>query len=187
MKRTIGWIGIVLGVLIALPTAFWFLILDHRDEPWCHKAFYLALRSNESPAVYPNVSGSERSSIQVLTNDVGTHSKDWTQDYRYVPGLQDTDPGDLVLMYFNRPTRWIWHGSHPTRFKEKKWIIIPVDFADGGRGRQGPGEQSEWVSEEIFRQRLHKTLEFIRTNQRPHWETIVAEHTAFLESVGEPP
>ena len=110
----------------------------------------------------------------------------WAKDYNYVPGLRENDPADLVLMYFNRPTRWNWHGHPPTIFKEKAWIIIPVDFDMGVNFRphtgQG-GECSERVSLDEFRSRLRRTLDFVRTNERPNWQTVVAEHSKFLESI----
>ena len=34
-----------------------------------------------------------------------------------------------------------------------------------------------------FKDRLERTLEFLEANNRPHWETVVREHTAFLSSL----
>jgi hypothetical protein len=87
-------------------------------------------------------------------------------------------------MYFNRPTRWTWFAAPPTIFKEKEWIIIPVDFGIGMRPRSiQDGDYSERVSLDEFRSRLRRTLDFVRTNERPNWQTIVAEQTKFLDSI----
>jgi hypothetical protein len=53
----------------------------------------------------------------------------------------------------------------------------------GGRPPSGPGELSERVSLAEFRSRLQRTLDFVRTNERPNWQTIVAEHAKFLDAV----
>src|SRR5581483_10680659 len=89
-------------------------------------------------------------------------------DYRYVAGLRQDDPRDLVLLYLDRPTRWTWHEAHPTIFNKKAWMLIPVDF-EGGGWHAGGGECSDRVSLGEFRSRLRRTLDFIRTNQRPNW------------------
>jgi hypothetical protein len=107
----------------------------------------------------------------------------WATNYRYVPGLREDDPGDLVLLYLDRLTRWTWHGPPPTILKAKAWIVVPVDFTMGFRPPSGGGELSERVSLDEFRSRLRRTLDFVRTNERPHWQTIVAEHTKFLKSI----
>jgi hypothetical protein len=49
------------------------------------------------------------------------------------------------------------------------------------------GEASERVSFEDFRARLTGTLDFLRTNQRPSWQTVVAEHGKFLHSLDRKP
>jgi hypothetical protein len=55
-----------------------------------------------------------------------------------------------------------------------------------GRDREqitGFGEQSQSLTTDQFTNRLIATLNFVRTNNRPHWQAVVKEHTAFLESV----
>lgn len=47
----------------------------------------------------------------------------------------------------------------------------------------GVGEMSERLTTEEFKRRLGETIEFVRTNARPHWQEIVAEQTKFLESM----
>ena len=63
-----------------------------------------------------------------------------------------------MLMYFNRPTRWTWFAAAPpTIFKEKEWIIIPVDFGIGMRPRSiQEGDYSERVSlKDVYKRQAH--------------------------------
>ena len=116
----------------------------------------------------------------------------WNAKYQYIPGLRLGDPGDLVLMYMKRPTRYIWHDHPQTVFRDAMWMTLPLDFADS-RGspsvktvtRPIPdmGENSERLSSEEFRIRLKKTLDFLRENNRPNWQVVVAENEAFLNSI----
>ncbi len=168
---------IALAVLIGTPILYYNFIFDWQGRPFCHKQIMLGLLTwtHDGPTkVLPNVNGTSRDSILAFKEEMaGTN---WAQHYRYVPGLREDDPGDLVLLYLDQPTRWIWHGSPPTVFRKKAWILVRVDFS-------GPGECSERVSTQEFTRRLQGTLDFIRTNERPNWQTIVAEHERFLKSV----
>ena len=194
-KRIILWMVVAPAVLIGLAFGYYYLILDWNGRPTCHKGFMLSFLTvmHESggdiandPRPFPNVKGLSRDSLETIREGMAGHM-DWAKDYNYVPGLREDDPADLVLMYFNRPTRWNWHGSHtPTIFAAKAWIIIPVDFGAGLGSRPhsaNGGECSERVSLTDFRNRLRQTLDFVRTNQRPNWQTVVAEHEKFLESI----
>ena len=114
------------------------------------------------------------------------------RDYNYVPGLQGDDPKDLVLLYFNKLTRWRSHVQDaPTVWTPKSWVVVPADpfaiaYGEIGTGPHqviGYGEQSESLTTEQFTNRLIGTLNFLRTNNRPHWQTVVKEHTAFLQSL----
>ncbi|MBL9171435.1 MAG: hypothetical protein JNN07_27125 [Verrucomicrobiales bacterium] len=139
---------------------------------------------------FPNLGGRSRESMLAISNELGGYIR-WVDDYRYVAGLTSDDPGDLVLLYVSAATRWTWHGQRPpTRFQEKGWIIVPVDFKlleHRDPRRLPPGELSERVPVQEFAQRLRKTLDFLKTNQRPNWRTVVAEHERLLESLGSPP
>ena len=166
------------------------LLFDQEGKPYCHKGFMFGFKRwmsdngmdiNSNTNVFPNIVGSSADSLTAI-HDSMSGQMDWTKDYEYVPGLREDDPGHLVLMYMNRPTRWVWHGMPPTVFKTKAWIIVPVGFGTGRRP-EGPGELSERVSPDRFRERLRETLDFLRTNSRPHWQTVVAEHERFLESL----
>ncbi len=190
-KRVILWIAGTFTILIGLAFGYHHFILDWDGRPVCHSGIMLAFMEamHESgvnfandPKPFPNVKGLSQDSLITIRDGMGGYMG-WARDYNYVPGLREDDPGDLVLMYFNRPTRWTWHAAPPSIFKEKKWIIIPVDFGDGMRPRSGPGEKSERVSFDEFRGRLRRTLDFVRINERPNWQMIVAEHTKFLDSI----
>jgi hypothetical protein len=180
-----------LFVLVALALIYYHFILDWEGRPYCHKQVLSAFKMwmqdngmdiNSDTNPFPNVNGVGKDSLASINEEMNGHM-DWAEGYKYVPGLREGDPGDLVLLYVDRPTRWVWHGPASTIFKKKAWIIVPVDFAMGGRPQSGPGELSERVSLEEFRIRLRRTLDFVRTNERPHWQTVVAEHTKFLGSL----
>jgi len=78
----------------------------------------------------------------------------------------------------------------------KTWIVVPVDAFAGGSFEKaqkrigfGPnqirayGEESQSLTTEQFTNRLIATLDYLRTNNRPHWQTVSKEHTVFLESL----
>jgi len=192
--------GIVVGIMTITGGAIWVHFQYFRDwegRPFCHKQYVTAFgiwADDHGGGWYPNVDGDSRRSLLCLTNEMGAHPRLWADQYNHVPGLKEGDPGHLVLLYVKQPTRWVWHGGFPPRFSEPLgWIVVPVDFKllgdrkpTTGPGKIGMGELSEWVTEREFRRRLSSTLDFLRTNERPHWRAVVAEHTAFLKSLGNP-
>ena len=185
-KQTTVWIAVPFAGLVCVALGYFFLILDWQGRPICHSAVQIGLRlwmNDDKAGMFPNVGGTSRESLASINERMGPTN--WAQHYRYVPGLFQEDPGHLVLMYYDRPTRWTWHGQPPTIFKERAWIIVPVDFAQAGREKKAGqwGECSESIPTAEFKRRLGETLDFVRTNARPNWQTIVAEHTRFLESV----
>lgn len=176
--------GGIVAVLVGLAFGYYYLILDWQGRPFCHKQVYMSFRiwmDDRNTNAFPNVAGAGKNSLGEIREEMVI--MDWADKYKYVPGLREGDPGDLVLMYLDRPTRWTWHGPPPTVFEKKAWIIVPVDFKAGERQQAGPGEMSERVSLDEFRNRLRRTLDFIRTNERPHWQAVVSEHTKFLDSI----
>jgi hypothetical protein len=72
-------------------------------------------------------------------------------------------------------------------------MVVPLDFGnDYGNGESVEratlrGECSERLTLDEFRMRLRKTLDFLRENERPNWQTVVAEHQKFLESLERRP
>lgn len=194
MKRVVKWVAIAAGVLLVVAAATWAHFQFFRDwdgRPFCHKQYFSAFgiwATDQGDGRYPNVAGDSRRSLLGLTNEMGSDPELWADQYNYVPGLKEGDPGHMVLMYVNRPTRWTWHGGLPPRLSEPYgWIIVPVDFKllgnrkpMTGPGKIGSGELSEWITEDEFRRRLTTTLDYLRTNERPHWQAVLTEHMAFL-------
>lgn len=191
----------LIGGLVAILSAiliFWFgilaafyLVMDHQNNPLCHKEALINVQNwldLERTDFLPNIDGKSGQSLIKLNQFNQERAEDWAAKYQYVPGLRRDDPGDLVLMYFKVPTRYIWHENPQSIFRQRKWLIVPLDFNSGGIGspvhREIPliGENAERVSFEEFASRLRKTLQFLRDNNRPNWQTVVAENEAFLES-----
>lgn len=184
--------SIALVVLVGLFVGVYNFGLDWQGRPYCHKQIWFAFWrwqdatnsvAGQPNVAFPNVVGRGDDSLSEIHAQMGG-VMDWSSDYNYVPGLHSDDPGQLVLMYFNRPTRWTWHGGFPpTRWHQQHWIIVPVDFRQGSRTLAGLGEMSELVTTAQFKSRLQETLEFVRVQRRPHWQTVVDEHTRFLSSL----
>lgn len=193
MKTPRGWAfrwvqvgGGTFLLLLVLVVGYAGLLLDWKARPHCHKQVELSLRQwqeDHQTSGYPNAGGRSQASLRLLRDYLAGPVVE--EKYRYVPGLTGEDPGHLVLLYLNQPTRWVWHGQPRSRLRPKGWIVVPVDFALQGEPRPGAlrGELSEWVQEVEFKRRLHETLDFLRTQQRPDWETAVAEHQRFLDSL----
>ena len=186
--RSAWWLFAALGILLALPFVYNFLILDQSNRPFCHKqiesSFRVWMHEHNTPR-YPNVQGNSQASLAQIRELLNTDQV--AKKYNYVPGLQEGDPGQLVIMYLRVPTRSKWHGQGGPRSNPKQWVLVPCDFVIyDSRIPSGPGELSEWVPFTEFRSRLLATLDFLRTNNRPNWQAAVAEHTKFLESVEQP-
>lgn len=128
---------------------------------------------------YPNVEGNSKKSF-ASAGQYMWHWEEYYAKYGYVPGLKDDDPSDLVLMYLKKKTRRTWNGDFSgSILREPKWMVIGPDFGydlpEGGRLEETS----------VFKTRLQRTLDFLKENERPHWETVVKEHTEFLNSIGE--
>jgi len=177
-------VGIV-ALLVAIPVFYFAVLIDHRDQPLCHKQIvlsFLARMTDEGTNVFPNVSGLSSNSLAIMSEAVG--GLPFEKKYNYVPGLREGDPSHLVLMYLKRPTRWMHHGLPRSVFHKKAWVIVPLDENPGNLPVSAErGELSENVSREEFRVRLQQTLDFVRTNERPNWQAVVAEHSRFLQTI----
>ncbi len=135
---------------------------------------------------YPNVKGSGRESLREITKYMAPKYADrLLRDYAYVPGLRPADPTDLVLLYLNRPTRYTWHGDTKALSRDPAWLTFSPCF-------DSPLDAPEWCPEDgrrlppnEFRARLQRTLDFLKEEDRPHWQEVLQEHTAILESTDE--
>jgi hypothetical protein len=177
---------------------------DFENKPLCHKAAWAMCEhwlSHKRPQELPNLQGNSADSLARLVKEVAgkdegdddQEANDWTDKYQYVPGLRRGDPGDLVVMYLKRPTRWQHHAAAPPWiFREAKWVVVPLDFVSTlgpdlvtpvNRQVTDEGECAERVSQAEFEARLRKTLQFLKENNRPHWETVFAENEAFLKAL----
>jgi hypothetical protein len=186
-------------LVIVAVVLFRFVLVDWDAKPYCDKQITLAVSlwtHDRDTNTLPNIEGSSSLSLAsmaeqfVVTNIV-------LRDYQYIPGLQQDDPGDMVMIYFNQPTRWRLHVRPEGRWKPKHWLVIPIASLEAGVSRTeerighaphqvlGFGEQGELLSTEQFTNRLLATLDYLRTNNRPHWQAIAKEHTAFIDSLSK--
>ena len=186
LKTTGLWVIGAPAVVVSLALGYYYVILDWQGQPVCHKqvtaAFTVWMMDNGingkgQANPFPNAGGFSKNSLDLIASQMGG-MMDWAKGYRYIAGLRGDDPGELILMYIDRPTRWTWHGAPPTIFKKKAWLVVTVGFSPSGEG-----ELSERISTEEFKRRLIGTIDFVRTNARPNWQAVVAEHTIFLETL----
>ena len=173
-------------ILIPHLPSFW------EPRPFCHKQVQLSMdlwkEGNKIQTNgYPNVSGLSSNSLVSLNRYSGGG---WggayvLTNYKYVPGLKEDDPDELVLMYFDKPTRCTWHADSPTFSRPRKWVVVPPGFYFRGFDSPHNGECSDWIDTTEFKIRLQKTLDFLKDNDRPFWTNVVAEHTEFLRTIKE--
>lgn len=190
-RRLVKWFCGVTAALALTLALFLGFILDWKGKPFCHAQISMLFRvwvQDRATDSYPNVNGSSVESLKQLQTATGMmDSYQIASQYRYVPGLEDKDPGQFILLYFDQPTRWTYHVSVPTIFEEKGWIILSPGFGFQGQPSHlkvlGQGEMGQRVTTAEFKRRLKETLEFLRANNRPHWQEVAAEHTAFLEEI----
>src|SRR3954471_25065276 len=104
-------LAITLVVLVSLSLVV-YAVWDSRGKPYCHKQIMLAFHvwqdESRNINVFPNASGHSVESLTVIRDEMGG-KMDWAKGYQYIPGLNNDDPGDLVLMYLTQPTRWTSH------------------------------------------------------------------------------
>jgi len=130
---------------------------------------------------YPNIEGSSAKTLALVASHYYGPDPSALDDYRYVPGLNHDDPKDLILAYVKEPCRRTWHGDCHWFRPEKRWLILNPQMDYGGNGPWG--ELSEWIATYEFEQRLAKTLQFLRENQRTNWASVVQEHQKLLSQL----
>ena len=136
--------------------------------------------------VWPNVDGDSAKSFAEIEERYLSPPDDhaYSLAYGYVPGLKDDDPPDLIFMYLKRMTRRTWNGDHSASvFTRKKWMVFGPSFWSSADTVGACPEGGELVETIEFRRRFQKTFEFLRDNNRSHWQAIVAEQTRFLDSL----
>lgn len=176
--------GITIGIIGVLVIGF---ILRFPPDPHknCHRALDAAfdfwMKDNQTNA-YPNVEGNGAASL----GQIAAYCRGDFSLYGYVPGLTRDDPKELVMLYLKKMTRRTWNGDHSaTFFTKKKWFIGGPYYWWNPDFEHGLPEGGQVVDTTEFKRRLQMTLDFLEENKRPYWETVVAEHTAFLKSIEE--
>ena len=151
-------------------------ILNSGLQQWKHEA---------GTNVWPNVDGDSAKSFAQIEEYLGPPGNhDYSQAYGYVPGLRDDDPNDLIFMYLKRKTRRTWNGDHSaTVFSDTKWMVFGPGFWTMTEPSKTLPEGGEIIDTSEFRRRFQKTFKFLRDNNRPHYEAIIAEHTRFLAAL----
>jgi hypothetical protein len=173
------------GALFLAGSASILLLYPPGPAPVCGSlldaVFQQWLRENHN-VTFPNVDGTSTASLALLRPYFGGSGENALQRYGYLPGLRPTDPTNLVLMYLKEKTRFTWHGdTKPTVFSPKLWKIISPGIASAGPDPEG----GELVNTPEFKGRIQKTLDFLKAQQRPHWQTVIMEQTQFLDSIKE--
>jgi hypothetical protein len=204
LLRLLGWITALLLLsalvvtLLALYSPLGLLISSvlfgvPANPPLCHKQLLVPVvedRQKNPLRELPNEMGLSDESFLAIGRVLGhdaNWSKSWAAKYKYIPGLRQDDPGELVVFYLAKPTRWVWHGLPPKAWDPIGWVVCPLDqMVFNGlleRDRVRPGEKSETLTNEQFRERLQRTLDYLKANRRPHWEVVVKEYQATLDSL----
>ena len=152
----------------------------------CHKILSGGLAQwmleTKNGAEFPNVDGNSSRSLALIHPYFQDHTNE-LRDYMYVPGLRSDDPENLILIYVRKPSRRMWHGD--TRFTGPKlWVILNPLLSDGDSA-QTRGELSEGVTLAEFKKRLRATLDYLKRNDRPHWQATEREHLQFINSILE--
>lgn len=179
-KLKLKW-RVTLGVLAALVlTVSTLFVLWSGPRPLCHRAidgaFQQWMLENGRTHVYPNASGIGSNSLAMIERFFGQD----IQQYRYVPGLSNEDPKDLVLMYMRTQTHYTWHSdTEHTIFSPRRWMVLSPDILMGGTCPEG----GELLDTPEFKRRLQITVAFLREHQRPYWQVVAEEQSDFLKSI----
>jgi hypothetical protein len=166
-----------LALIVAAPVTLWRgprpvcgRLIDGAIQQW-----WLQTQTNCSRnCPYPNVDGSESGSLPAIEPFIGAE----VHEYGYVPGLNEDDPGDLVLMYMKTRTAYTWHGdSTHTILSPRHWMVLsPGTFPNGTCPEGG-----ELLDTAEFKRRLERTLAFVKEHERPYWPKVLEEQSKFLK------
>ncbi len=131
---------------------------------------------------YPNVEGDAKRSLAAF-GPQRTFGDPRFKDYAYIPGLCERDPDELIIFYKTTKTKFREHGANPclwrVPFLQSRWSVCGPRFDGPEHGG------AYWINTPEFKMRLIKTLDFLKSHDRPYWQAVVDKHTAFLESIDE--
>lgn len=183
-------IGTLFGLVLAGLTAL--VVLGPPGPNFvCHRGLDGALQQwmleTTNTPQYPNVDGSSSRSLAVLIPYLGfPDDMNVLRDYMYVPGLRSDDPDNLILFYLREPSRRTWHGDTHWFGGHKRWIVLnPQMSLPNTDSPQAGGELDEAISLAEFKNRLRATLDYLKRNNRPSWQTAEQEHMRFINSIQE--
>jgi len=177
-----------IGCLLLLAAiAGWLTLRTHDPHFICHRELFGAFAVWQTEATntqwYPNIDGDQSRSLAVLeSSESGICQK--LSDYRYVPGLRNGDPDDLIMLYVNRPSRRTWHGDGHFLRLRKRWVVLgPSMMSRGASFTAEWSECGEALSTTDFKRRLSHTLDYLRENNRTNRACVIQDHGAFLRTV----
>ncbi len=178
-KKTVRRISIAVVVLLVLGVAV-FNLLYAGPRPVCHRVldcgFVQWVEEIGKTNAYPNVRGEAAASLADMKRFWGAY--EIPKAYGYVPGLRFDDSNSLVLMYMKERTSYTWHADHQHNiFSQRKWMVLSPEFS--GHCPEG----GELLDTPEFKKRLLATIDFLKTNNRPNWEVVAREQTAFVASL----
>lgn len=166
----------------------WVLLRTPDPHFVCHKLFFHSLIAWQTETTngdwYPNIEGSQQKSLAVLEPYYVVVSQ--IADHRYVPGLERNDSEDLILFYLCRPSRRTWHSDGHFLRLRKRWVVLGPRLMPKGESFAAEwSECGESLSTKDFKQRLARTLGYLRENNRTNWASVVQDHAAFLRTVSD--
>lgn len=169
-------VAIVLALLIGPPGPHFTChhLLVHAFEQW-----KIETRNGDW---YPNVAGDGRTSLNLIAPYM-KYGSDELRDYRYVPGLKDDDPADLILAYVRKPSWRTWHGDTHWIRSDRRWVVLNPRFSPAmDTDARGYSEDGEAITTTEFHRRLQATLDYLKAQNRPFCTNVVQEHSVFLSS-----
>jgi len=136
---------------------------------------------------YPNVGGvSEKSIIEIASyfpKSAKGEAAKMLCEYSFVPGLRESDPENLILMYMKRQTRYTWHGDTRVIRNKPMWIAFAPGLDPPADDNKRCPEAARKLNTQEFKARLQATLDYLRKNNRPYWTNVAREHGSFLDSI----
>jgi hypothetical protein len=139
----------------------------------------------EPVLTYPNVEGRSQESLRRAATNLPPRIAERFMNggYAYVPGFTTADKQDLVMLYLKQPTKLESGLSIASDWRvlirPRMWAVLPPYIEEGHTDRP------VLLNTHDFKSRLERTLQFLKDNNRPYWENVAKEHTAFLNTIKE--